>query len=235
MTRAVFHEDSYQQTLAAKVTAVDGEWVELDATIFYPLGGGQPGDTGTFTKADGTELRVADTRKGEAPGAIRHQLQDAAHGLAVGDPVETAIDWQRRHRLMRMHTSMHLLGSLIPASVTGGQVGEDKSRLDFNLDGQQLDKDDLTRRMNALVSAAHPIKFEAITEAQLDANPELVRTMSVQPPRGVGDIRMVRVAGVDFQPCGGTHVNNTSEIGAVAITKIENKGKQNRRVHITLP
>lgn len=234
MTKAVFHEDSYQKTLSAQVTKVDGEWVELDATIFYPLGGGQPGDTGTFTTPEGSRHRVVDTRKGEAPDTIRHQLAEADHGLKEGDRVDTEIDWERRHRLMRMHTSMHLLGSLIPVPVTGGQVGEEKSRLDFNLGDLQLDKEDLTQRMNALVAAGHPIKFESITEQQLDDNPGLVRTMSVEPPRGVGDVRMVRVLDVDFQPCGGTHVNNTSEIGPVRITKIENKGKQNRRVHIAL-
>lgn len=135
---------------------------------------------------------------------------------------------------MRMHTAMHLLGSLIPVPVTGGSVGADKSRLDFDLGEHQLDKEDLTLKMNALVAAAHPIAFGTITEAELDERPELVRTMSVQPPRGVGDIRTVRIENVDFQPCGGTHVRNTSEIGAVRISKIENKGKRNRRVHLLL-
>ncbi len=234
MTRAVFHEDSYQKELTATVTAVEDDWVELDQTIFYPLGGGQPGDTGSFKTSDGRELPVVDTRKGEAPGAIRHQLEDTNHGLQPGDELETRIDWDRRYRLMRMHTSMHLLGSLIPVPVTGGQVGVEKSRLDFNLGDHTLDKEDLTARMNALVEAGHDIRFESITEQELDDNPGLVRTMSVQPPRGVGDIRMVRVLDVDFQPCGGTHVNNAGEVGKVLISKIENKGKKNRRVHILL-
>ena len=135
---------------------------------------------------------------------------------------------------MRMHTSMHLLGSLIPVPVTGGQVGAEKSRLDFDLGEHQLDKEDLTIKMNALIDAGHEIRFESITDAELDENPALVRTMSVQPPRGVGDIRMVRVLDVDYQPCGGTHVNNTSEIGKIRVSKIENKGKHNRRVHLVL-
>ena len=145
-----------------------------------------------------------------------------------------AIDWDRRYRLMRMHTSMHLLGSLIPVPVTGGKVGAEKSRLDFNLGDHQLDKEELTEQMNALIQAGYDIGLEAITEAELDDNPGLVRTMSVQPPRGVGDIRMVRVKDVDFQPCGGTHVGNTREIGRVRISKIENKGRQNRRVQLVL-
>ena len=231
-SRQAYYENSYEKTLAARVTAVDGDWIELDQTIFYPMGGGQPGDTGVFTSADGTSLRVLDTRKAGASGAIRHQLERADHALQVGDTVETAIDWERRFKHMRMHTCMHLLGSLIPVPVTGGSVGADKSRLDFDLGDHQIDKEDLTRRINDLVTNAHPVIFGTISEAELDERPELVRTMSVQPPRGAGDIRTVRIGDVDFQPCGGTHVNNTREIGTVRVSKIENKGKRNRRVHL---
>jgi len=232
--RRAYYEDSYQKSLTAVVTAVDGEWVELDQTIFYPLGGGQPGDTGLLTGPDGQRHRILDTRKSAAPDQVRHQLESADHSLQPGDRVDTELDWDRRYKHMRMHTSMHLLGSLIPVPVTGGSVGAEKSRLDFDLGEHQIDKEDLTLKMNALVAAAHPIAFGTITEAELDERPELVRTMSVQPPRGVGDIRTVRVEDVDFQPCGGTHVSNTSEIGAVRISKIENKGKRNRRVHLLL-
>lgn len=232
--RRAYYEDSYQKSLTAVVTAVDGEWVELDQTIFYPLGGGQPGDTGALTGPDGRRYRILDTRKSAAPDQVRHQLDSADHSLQPGDRVDTELDWDRRYRHMRMHTSMHLLGSLIPVPVTGGSVGADKSRLDFDLGEHQIDKEDLTQKMNALVAAAHPIAFGTITEAELDERPELVRTMSVQPPRGYGDIRTVRIEDVDFQPCGGTHVGNTSEIGAVRISKIENKGKRNRRVHLLL-
>lgn len=234
MTDAVFQRDSYLQELQAVVTAVDGDTVELDQTIFYAEGGGQPGDTGTMTGPDGIDIKVIDTRKSATPGAISHQLESPVHGLQVGDEVRLTIDWDRRYRLMRMHTSMHLLGSLVPVPVTGGKVGEEKSRLDFNLGDHQLDKEDLTVRMNALIQAGHEIELGSIAEAELDENPGLVRTMSVQPPRGVGDIRMIRVSDVDYQPCGGTHVKNTSEIGPVRISKIENKGKQNRRVHLVL-
>ena len=232
--RRAYYEDSYQKSLAAKVTAVDGEWIELDRTIFYPLGGGQPGDTGTITGPDGRSYRVVDTRKSPAADQVRHQLDTDDHTLKAGDPVDTELDWDRRYRHMRMHTCMHLLGSLIPVPVTGGSVGAEKSRLDFDLGDHQIDKEELTHRINALVAQAHPVEFGSITAAQLDERPELVRTMSVQPPRGAGDIRTVRIEGVDFQPCGGTHVRNTSEIGAVRISKIENKGKRNRRVHLLL-
>ncbi len=232
--RQVYYDDSYQKELRAKVTAVDGEWIELDQTIFYPLGGGQPGDSGVITGPDGKTHQVLDTRKSDSPGQIKHQLDSDAHALSPGDSVDTAIDWQRRFKHMRMHTSMHLLGSLIPVPVTGGSVGAEKSRLDFNLGEHQIDKQDLTTRINALVKEAHPVVFGTITEAELDERPELVRTMSVQPPRGAGDIRTVRVENVDFQPCGGTHVNNTREIGVIRVSKIENKGKRNRRVHLVL-
>jgi len=233
VTDAVFQRDSYLRELDAVVTLIDGENVELDQTIFYAEGGGQPGDSGRLLDTDGRVFPVLDTRKG-ASGAIRHQMSSTDHGLKEGHTVRLVIDWDRRYRLMRMHTSMHLLGSLIPVPVTGGQVGVEKSRLDFDLGDQQLNKEDLTVRMNALVRAGYEVGLEAITEEELDENPGLVRTMSVQPPRGVGDIRMVRVNEVDFQPCGGTHVRNTSEIGSVRISKIENKGRRNRRVHLVL-
>ena len=229
-----YYTDSYRKELRSLVTAVNDEWIELDSTIFYPLGGGQPGDTGILTGPDGKAHKVLDTRKGDSADQIKHQLDTNDHGLTLGDLVDTAIDWERRFNHMRMHTSMHLLGSLIPVPVTGGSVGAEKSRLDFDLGEHQLDKEDLTRRMNALVREAHPVIFGTITETELDERPELIRTMSVQPPRGAGDIRTVRIDGVDYQPCGGTHVNNTSEIGVVRISKIENKGKHNRRVHLLL-
>ncbi len=232
--RRAYYDDSYQKSLVANITAVDDDWIELDQTIFYPLGGGQPGDTGTITAPDGTSYRVVDTRRGDSADQVKHQLETADHGLKPGDAVETSIDWERRFRHMRMHTSMHLLGSLIPVPVTGGSVGAEKSRLDFDIGEHRLDKEDLTRRLNELIAEAHPVVFGTITEAELDERPELVRTMSVQPPRGAGDIRTVRIEGVDFQPCGGTHVNNTREIGAVRVSKIENKGKRNRRVHLVL-
>jgi len=234
MTEAVFYEDAYLKTLDAVVTAVDGDWVELDRTLFYPMGGGQPGDTGFVTGADGGKHRVVDTRKGNTPGSIVHQLESPEHGIGVGDALSLEIDWERRYRLMKMHTGMHLLGSLIPVGVTGGSVGELKSRLDFDLGEHEVDKESLNRGLERLIAEAHDVVIESIEDAELDANPELVRTMSVQPPRGAGTIRMVRIRDVDYQPCGGTHLRNTREIGALQVAKIENKGKRNRRFHLVL-
>jgi misacylated tRNA(Ala) deacylase len=234
MTKSVFYEDAYLTRIDATVTAVDGELIEFDRTIFYPMGGGQPGDTGFVTGNDGAKHRIIDTRKGGAPGSIVHQLDTTEHGIGVGDPLTLEIDWDRRYRLMKMHTGMHLLGSLIPVGVTGGAVGEDKSRLDFDLGEHQVDKESLTRELNRLVEEAHDVVIESIEEAELDANPDLVRTMSVQPPRGAGTIRMVRIRDVDYQPCGGTHLRNTREIGAMRVAKIENKGRCNRRFHLVL-
>lgn len=230
-TTQVYYEDSYLKTLTARVTATNGEWIEFDRTIFYPEGGGQPGDTGRLA-VRGQDFAIIDTRKGDEPGTIRHQLESADHGLRPGDPVSLNLDWDRRYRHMRMHTCLHLLGSLIPVPVTGGSVGAEKSRLDFDVGEHQLDKEMLTRQLNRLIDEAHPVSFGSITERELDERPELVRTMSVQPPRGAGDIRTVTVDDVDYQPCGGTHIANTREIGPVRVSKIENKGKRNRRVHV---
>mgnify|MGYP001030140824 FL=1 len=235
MTEKVFYSDTYLQTLNAKVTAVDGPWVEFDQTLFYPEGGGQPGDTGSIqltAQASDVHYQVLDTRKGEASTSICHLIDNADHTLQVGDVISMTLDWDRRYRHMRMHTCLHLLGALVPAPVTGGAVGADKSRLDFDIGDLQLDKDTLTAGLNALIQEAKAISLETIDDAALDANPELVRTMSVQPPRGSGSIRMVRIETVDFQPCGGTHIRNTAEIGPVRVSKIENKGKRNRRIHV---
>lgn len=231
MTEKVFYEDSYQKQLTTKITALADDWVEFEATIFYPLGGGQPGDCGTLSMGDVT-LKIIDTRKGETVDAITHQLSTTDHQLKVGDEVTIELDWDRRYRHMRMHTCMHLLGSLIPVPVTGGSVGAEKSRLDFDVGDHQLDKEDITQRLNALIESGTDLTLESITDAELDANPGLVRTMSVQPPRGAGTIRMVRIGDIDYQPCGGTHLKNTSEIGPMRVSKIENKGKRNRRVNL---
>jgi misacylated tRNA(Ala) deacylase len=234
MTDPVFYEDSYLRTLTAQVTAIEGEWVELNRTIFYPNGGGQPGDRGSFASPTGEQYTVIDTRKGTSPGSIVHQLASDDHNLSVADEVKIELDWDRRYRLMRMHTGLHVMASLIPVMVTGGSVGEQKSRLDFDLGDYQIDKDDLNQKLTELINRAKPIIIESILEADLDNNPQLVRTMSVQPPRGTGSIRMIRIEDIDFQPCGGTHLKNISEIGNARVSKIENKGKRNRRVHLVL-
>lgn len=231
---ALFREDAYAQRCAATVLSVDERGVRLDRTVFYPTGGGQPGDTG-FLRFDGGEIRVADTVKGEAgPDDVIHVLDPAAVPPAVGAVVEAVIDWDRRHRHMRMHTALHLLCAVVPGSVTGGQIGSDKSRLDFNVPAESLDKDAIAAAVNARIAADTPVTTRWITDEEMAAAPELVRTMSVKPPTGSGRVRLLNIEAVDLQPCGGTHVARTGEIGAIEVVKIENKGKQNRRVVIAL-
>jgi len=236
MTELVFRTDAYARETAARVVAVGEQGVLLDRTVFYAQAGGQPGDMGVL-RWDGGEMAVANAVKGPED-TVLHQAAAGAALPPVGAEVSAVLDWNRRYRHMRMHTAMHLLCSLIPgAGVTGGQVGADRSRLDFDLSDPPA-KEWLTERLNALIAADHPVGERWISDAELDANPSLVRTMSVQPPRGGGRIRLVRIgdesAPVDLQPCGGTHVRRTGEIGRVEATKLENKGKQNRRVYLVL-
>jgi len=231
-TQLLFREDAYQKSTTASVTAVEGNKVQLDRTLFYPTGGGQPGDRGTLTGANGQVYAVLDTRKGEVPDSVLHLLAEGAEAPAVGTTVTAAIDWDYRHRLMRMHTCMHLLCAVIPGSVTGGQISDGKARLDFDVPGDSLDKDEIAAKLNALIAGGHTVETRWITDEELAAKPELVRTMSVKPPTGAGRIRLLDIVGVDLQPCGGTHIRNTAEIGPVLVTKIENKGRQNRRVNI---
>ncbi len=231
MTHPVYYDDGYQTSLETRITSVNDRAIVLDATIFYPTGGGQPGDIGTIT-TDGRRIEVTDTRRDRQTGSILHEIASDEQDLQPGQVVSMELDWTRRHAHMRMHSAMHLLGSLIPVPVTGGQVGAAKSRLDFDVGKHQLDKEALTEGINQLIAVGHEITIGEITEAELDNNPGLVRTMSVQPPRGSGTIRMVSIEDVDYQPCGGTHVRNTDEIGVIRVSKIENKGKRNRRVHL---
>ena len=234
MTEKVFYQDSYQKTHSSEVVEVLDQGVVLAATIFYPLGGGQPGDTGRL-QINGREYHVVDTRFAEDRVKIIHFLEEEDLGaIHSGDAVEMEIDWERRHRLMRMHSSMHLLCSLISAQATGGAVGETESRLDFDLQGQVIDKEQLTAELNALVAKAIPVSIGSITDAELEQNPGLVRTMSVQPPRGHGTVRTISIENTDYQPCGGTHVRNTAEIGELLVTGLKNKGKQNKRISLVL-
>ncbi len=230
----VFREDAYAAECEATVLAVGPEGVVLDRTVFYPTGGGQPGDSGVLVAADETQIAVAEAVKGPGPDDVLHRLADGAPLPAVGAPVTARIDWARRHKHMRMHTSMHLLCSMVHHGVTGGQVGAEKSRLDFDSGDHAYDKEELTEKINALILEDYPVTQRWIDESELDANPEMVRTLSVQPPRGTGRIRLMAVGDgvIDLQPCGGTHVASTGEIGRVRISKIENKGKRNRRIHI---
>ena len=234
MTERVFLDDATLASVAARVVASGPQGVVLDRTVFYARGGGQPGDSGVLRWAGG-ETVIAEAVKGEAD-VIRHLAAPDAALPPVGATVQAAIDWQRRAAHMRMHTAMHLLCSLIKgAAVTGGAVGADKSRLDFDLPAPPP-REVVEAGLNALIEADHPVRTEWVDEAVLDTDPGLVRTLSVQPPRGFGRLRLVRIGAgetpVDLQPCGGTHVSSTGEIGAVRVVKIENKGKQNRRIII---
>jgi misacylated tRNA(Ala) deacylase len=234
MTEPYFYEDAYAQTISAVVTQVRDTSVSFDRTIFYPLGGGQPGDQGSL-HVNGQDITISDTRRDAETREILHFFDVPSEQqlrLEPGAQVQLTLDWPRRFRHMQMHTAMHLLGSLIDAPVTGGQVGSEKSRLDFDAGDLVFDKAELTIQINALREQALPLVFETVSETLLDAQPELVRTMSVAPPRGVGDIRMVRIPDIDYQPCGGTHVRSLKEINPLIISKIENKGRQNRRVHL---
>ena len=234
MTERLFQDQPYLASTQATVLSASPDGVVLDRTIFYARGGGQPGDTGILRWMDG-EMRVVDTIKGEGEAILHVPAPDAVLP-PVGTVVEAAIDWDRRHQLMRMHTAMHLLCSLIKgAAVTGGAVGADRSRLDFDLPNPPP-KAAIEAGLNALIEADYPVRIEWVDEAVLDSDPGLVRTMSVQPPRGTGRLRLMRIgegeALVDLQPCGGTHVARTGEIGRVSVVKIENKGRQNRRIII---
>jgi misacylated tRNA(Ala) deacylase len=230
----LFRDDAYLQECSATVTAADETGIRLDRTVFYPTGGGQPGDTGQLVLADGSVIEIIDTLKGNGPDDIRHMPAAETSLPAIGATVTARINWTRRHRLMRMHTCLHLLCALIKGDVTGGQVSDGKGRLDFNLPEGALDKEQLTADLNKLITADHAVRPRWISDAELAEKPELVRTMSVKPPSGQGKVRLLDIVGVDLQPCGGTHVARTGEIGRVEIAKIENKGKMNRRVNITL-
>ncbi|MDR3371448.1 alanyl-tRNA editing protein [Rhodoferax sp.] len=249
MTQDLFRSDAYQTECTATVTAITPQGIVLDRTVFYPLGGGQAGDTGTLTLTDGSEIAIIDTRKGKAedgtftqeiclkpPSDLLEQLLNLEHSstirLAVGDTVTARIDWARRHRMMRFHTASHLLCHIVPKLVNGCSITPDYARIDFNMD-EPLDKEALSAAIAQLVAAGHPVTVGAITDAELDANPALVKSMSVQPPRGSGQIRTIQIGNdtlIDLQPCGGTHVANTTEIGAVIVTKIEKKSAMTRRV-----
>jgi misacylated tRNA(Ala) deacylase len=208
--------------------------IELDRTVFYPLGGGQAGDSGALRRANGESVLIADTRKGETPERIMHIPAPGSALPEPGESVTLELDWERRLRLMRLHTALHLLSCVIVAPVTGGNIVPGKARLDFDIDFSLLDAARIERETNALIARAVPTETCWITDAELDAQPELVKTMSVQPPRGVGRVRLLGIPGIDLQPCGGTHVANIAEIGAIRVLKIRSEGKHNKRVEITL-
>ncbi|PRY85870.1 alanyl-tRNA editing protein [Donghicola tyrosinivorans] len=237
MTETLFQSDPYLRDASATVTAVTDEGgIVLDRSIFYATGGGQPGDSGNLTWA-GQILEIATTIKGEGNQIVLLPAEPARLP-AVGTQVTQHLDWERRHRHMRVHTALHLLSVVVPLPVTGGAIGTEKGRLDFDMEDSPEDKDALEAALNALVAADHPISYHWITDEELAANPGLVKTMSVQPPKGQGRVRLVQIgtdaAKVDLQPCGGTHVRSTAEIGQLRIGKIEKKGRQNRRINLHL-
>lgn len=237
MTEALFREDAYLKECQARVVAVtDRGGVVLDRSVFYPTGGGQPGDKGRLTW-DGGAMAVATAVKGETPEQIVHVPEEGETLPPLGAEVRAALDWDLRHRYMRVHTGLHLLSVVIPLPVTGGQIGVEKGRLDFDMPEAPDDKLALEAALNDLIAQDHVVTDEWITDAELAAKPEMVKTMSVKPPTGQGHVRLVRIGAadsIDLQPCGGTHVRTTAEIGRVRLGKIEKKGKQNRRVSMWL-
>ena len=227
----IFRSDSYLSSIEATVVAVLEEGLILDKTVFYPEGGGQPGDTGRIAN-NIFEADVTNTIK--STDGILHLIDNKLGPISEGDNVTIDIDWERRYALMRMHTALHILCSVVDGAVTGGSVGTQKSRLDFDIPGERPDKESLTQQLMEIVDRNYPVMSSWISDQELQRNPGLIRTMSVKPPTGTGQVRMIRIGDdIDFQPCGGTHVKSTGEIGKIKISKIENKGKQNRRINLT--
>ena len=236
MTKLLFLEDDYTQNFEADIVACEGNAIALDQTHFYATSGGQPGDLGQLKLNDQIFQIVTTVKDRETPGRILHIVNENTPVPQVGQRVTGEINWEWRYANMRMHSALHLLCSLVEGDVTGGQIGSAKSRLDFNIESGTLDKEELSRQLNALIEQNHPITQEWISEEELDAQPNLVRTLSVKPPRTGDRIRLIRIGTadhtVDLQPCGGTHVRNTGEIGAIEVAKIENKGRMNKRISI---
>jgi misacylated tRNA(Ala) deacylase len=240
-TDCLFRDDSYLKECQARVVAVTGQGgIVLDRTVFYANSGGQPGDTGTLASADGTRIPIStavytDAAKSEIAHILAEDLPAPdSPTFKAGDTVTATIDWDKRYARMRMHTALHLLSAVLPYAVTGGSVGESESRLDFDIPESGLDKDAITAHVNEMIASDAAVSSRWISDEELAANPGLVKTMSVQPPMGTGRVRLIEIANLDLQPCGGTHVRSVMEIGAVRVTQIEKKGKQNRRVRLAL-
>jgi misacylated tRNA(Ala) deacylase len=235
-TDCLFRDDSYLKDCEARVVALtDQGGIVLDRTVFYATSGGQPGDTGSLTTAAGVRIPIeAAVYTDAAKTEIAHVPPAGSPALTVGDKVTATIDWDKRYARMRMHTALHLLSAVLPYAVTGGSVGDSESRLDFDIPEAGLDKDAITAKVAEMIATNAAVTSRWITDAELEANPGLVKTMSVKPPMGTGRVRLIEIAGLDLQPCGGTHVHATGEIGTVRVTQIEKKGKQNRRVRLAL-
>ncbi len=234
-TDCLFRDDSYLKSCKARVLAINEQGgIVLDRTVFYATSGGQLGDAGTLATAGIMVPIVTAVYTDAAKSEIAHVPAPSAPGLRIGDQVTAAVDWDKRYARMRMHTALHLLSAVLPYAVTGGSVGETESRLDFDIPESGLDKDDITAKMNAMIAGNAAVTSRWISDAELEVNPGLVKTMSVKPPMGTGRVRLIEIEGLDLQPCGGTHVKSVGEIGAVRVTQIEKKGKQNRRVRLAL-
>jgi misacylated tRNA(Ala) deacylase len=231
-TECLFREDAYLKSCEAAVIGVTEHGLLLDRTVFYATSGGQPGDRGTLKTAAGALAVETAVYTDAGKTAVVHVLPAGAPHPAPGERVEAAIDWETRYRRMRMHTALHLLSAVLPYPVTGGSVGDTEGRLDFDIPEAGLDKDEISGKLAEMIAADAEVTARWITDEELAANPSLVKTMSVKPPMGTGRVRLIEIAGYDLQPCGGTHVRRTGEIGAVRVTQIEKKGKQNRRVRI---
>lgn len=240
-TQALFRRDAYLTHCEARIREITDTGVLLDRTVFYPLGGGQAGDSGWLVLADGTRLRIADARKAPIEGAgpddvlhiVAEEQRERLAQLEVGQPLQAEIDWERRHRHMRLHTASHLMCAILPYPVDGCSITRDYARLDF-VTSEPLAREEIDARLAELVAQAAAVSIDSISDDELAANPELVRTMSVKPPVGFGQVRLVRIDGVDLQPCGGTHVANTAEIGGVRVSKMEKKTARTRRVVLAL-
>lgn len=232
MTDELFRDDAYLKECEATVVAIHDGGIVLDRTVFYYTGGGQPGDTGTLRNGGGVVVDICDTRKDRDSGVYLHVPAEGAAPLTVGDKVTATLDWQRRHRHMRMHTCMHLLCSVIDGGVTGGSIGQSKGRIDFDLAALDMDKEAIAAAINQRIDQNISVTASWISDQEMAANMDMVRTMSVKPPSGQGRVRLINIDGVDLQPCGGTHVKSTGEIGQIRVGKIENKGKHNRRVNL---
>jgi misacylated tRNA(Ala) deacylase len=233
-TELLFRQDAYLSTARARVLAVGERGLEFDRTVFYPLGGGQAGDSGVVVRANGERLVISDTRKGDSAERVLHVATPGGVQLEPGETVTLELDWERRYRLMRLHTALHLMSCVVVAPVTGGNIVPDKARLDFDIELSQLSAERIEDETNALIASAVATETVWITDAELDAQPDLVKTMSVQPPRGAGQVRLLKIPGIDLQPCGGTHVANIKEIGAIKVLRIRSEGKHNKRVEIAL-
>ncbi len=228
----LFRDDAYLKSCQAAVAWAGHGRLRLDRTVFYPNGGGQPGDTGHLELADGTRIAIADTVKGSGPDDVVHVTAADATLPGPGTRVTARIDWDRRYRHMRMHTALHALCAIVDAEITGAAVGQQKSRIDLNWPDPDMTKDDITARLAAIAEADHPVLSRWISDEELDRRPELIRTMTVKPPRGTGMVRLLEIEGLDLQPCGGTHVMRTSELAGITVAKVENKGRHNRRINV---